>query len=185
VKHHPVVLDPRRAGRVLRYHTWPHIRPQTVAEHCWQATRILMAMWPDVPPHLIRHMMFHDVGEVVTGDPPYPLKSSSPTLKAALDGVESDAHLAMCLPWGLPAPLKLAEAEAVVTKLADLIEMWEWGLDEVALGSHEAELVVTRCRDAFVVLADRLEPDHPARAGYERYVARRITAVTASRRAHP
>ena len=53
-----ILQDPRRAGDVLRYHTWPHVQPQTVAHHSWNigcvvamfskrvTTEVMVSKWP-------------------------------------------------------------------------------------------------------------------------------------------
>ncbi len=74
--------DPRQAGLVRRYHTWAVTRDQTVAEHSWQVARVLLAIWPDVPRHLIIHCLTHDLGERAGGDLPYPVKRDSAILVA-------------------------------------------------------------------------------------------------------
>ncbi len=143
-RHHPQTLDPRSAGQVTRYHTWARIREQSVGEHTWQLMRILLAIWPDCPREVLVEAMFHDVGERVTGDAPYPVKAESPPLKVEMDRLENGARLAMTA-WGAVARLPLDEETRVVIKMAEFIEMAEWGMDEVALGNQNAVLVRDRC----------------------------------------
>lgn len=144
---HPVTVDPRTAGRVSRYHTWPHVREQSVGEHTWQVMRILLAIWPEAPRELLVETIFHDAGERVSGDAPYPIKAQNPTLKSEMDRIERAGRLEMTA-WGAVAPLPISEQERAVLKLAEFIEMMEWGLDELALGNQSARLVVLRCQDA-------------------------------------
>lgn len=145
MKIEPVTLDPRRAGQVTRYHTWPRLREQSVGEHSWQVQRILLAVWPDAPRHLILHCMTHDVGESVSGDPPYPIKALNVDLKKACDRIEREAHLMMTVDWYLPSATLLSDFESHVFKICEFVEMWEWGLFEQSLGNQNAELVVMRC----------------------------------------
>lgn len=128
-------LDPRLAGEVARYHTWPHIKVQTVAAHSWHVIRILLAIWPEVPRHVIVEAIFHDVGEGFAGDSPFYAKRANPGLKTILDKMENDARLGMALPWGVVAPQALSDEEYKVLKVADLIEMWEHALHEIELGN--------------------------------------------------
>jgi 5'-deoxynucleotidase YfbR-like HD superfamily hydrolase len=128
-------LDPRLAGEVVRYHTWPHIKAQTVAAHSWHVIRILLAIWPEVPRHVIVEAIFHDVGEGFAGDSPFYAKRANPGLKTILDKMENDARLGMALPWGVVAPQALSDDEYKVLKVADLIEMWEHALHEIELGN--------------------------------------------------
>lgn len=140
--------DPRLAGQVPRYHTWPHLRGQSIAEHSWQVVRIIWAIMPDAPMVLVKQAVFHDIGEVGTGDPPYPVKAKNPVLKKEMDRLERDFWLQMCLPWGVPAPQNLAtHAEGdltVVLKIAEWIDCWEWALHELSLGNRHAQLVRER-----------------------------------------
>jgi 5'-deoxynucleotidase YfbR-like HD superfamily hydrolase len=140
--------DPRMAGCLLRFHTWPHIRAQTIGEHSWQVARVLLAIWPDAPRHLLVHCMTHDIGEGGPGDIPYPFKAENPTLKREMDRLEEETHLRMVLPWSLPAPVHLVPSEKAIFKLAEFIEMWEWGLQELMMGNQFARLVAQRCAEA-------------------------------------
>jgi len=150
--------DPRWAGQVTRYHTWPRIREQSVGEHSWQVMRILLAIWPDAPRHMLLHCLTHDVGEMVSGDPPYPVKKNNPVLKEEMDRIERDAHLSMCIPWSFPPPSSLTENEYKIFKLCEFIEMWEWAIFEMDLGNSHAELVKDRCRKAMEkIWVDSLE----------------------------
>lgn len=137
--------DPRRAGLVRRYHTWEQLHEQTVAEHTWQVIRVLWAIWPDVPRHVIQYALTHDCGEHEVGDPPYPSKNNlSPETRSELNTAEQSAILKMCEPWALPAPPQITEEEALVFKLAEYIEGWEHCLAEVNLGNKYASLPGTR-----------------------------------------
>lgn len=139
--------DPRRALQVTRYHTWPRLRDQSVGEHSAQVMRILLAIHPEAPRHMLVHCIVHDIGEERTGDPPYPVKRDNPLFKKESDRIEREAHLSMCVPWLLPAPQCLTEDERAIFKLAEFIEMWEWGLYEMNLGNNYARLVVKRCAE--------------------------------------
>lgn len=146
------ILDPRRAGELQRYHTWPCLRTQTAADHQWNVARLVLAIWPQAPREIIIHALLHDVGEVAVGDPPFPVKRNNEQLKATLDAMERSAHLAMCAAWSLPPPLKIGYGLHVV-KIADILDMWEYALSEIASGNMRHRLVERRTR---VVLADLL-----------------------------
>jgi 5'-deoxynucleotidase YfbR-like HD superfamily hydrolase len=141
-----VTMDPRRAGRVQRYHTWPHLKEQSVAEHSWNVARITLAICPEASPALVRHCLFHDLGEVVSGDPPYPVKLLNPAFGTEHRAVEDYARETMSDPWMLPHPGGITDEEKAIFKLAEFIEMVEWGLDERNMGNRFAEPVVDRCR---------------------------------------
>jgi len=159
--------DPRRAGNVQRYHTWEHIKPQTVADHSWNVQRILLAIYPEAPRHLLIHCLVHDVGELV-GDIPYPVKSKNPVLKGEMDKLERKTHLSMCIPWGLPAPQSLTDEEKKIFKLAEYLEMWETALFEIWYGNRHMQLVRERCEKAALEIEVPLEVKWRASKYYER-----------------
>lgn len=170
---HPQTIDPRSAGRVTRYHTWERLREQSVGEHTWQLIRIILAIHPHASRELLVYAMFHDVGERVTGDVPFPVKREHPEIKAAFDRMEHDAMLQMSV-WGVQAGVRIPHEEMATLKLAEYIEMMEWGLDELALGNQNAELVYSRCyAQTFRALDDRLPVG--VRESAENYVKRRIS----------
>lgn len=144
VKPHPQTLCPRRAYQVDRYHTWPHIRSQSVGEHSAQLWRILCACWGDVPVYVLAHAMTHDMGEIVLGDMPYTMKAMVPGFQTAMHEAEASVHLSMCLPWRLPPPVNLSDVEKKIFKMCENIEMWEWALDELTLGNRGARAVAER-----------------------------------------
>jgi len=151
------VLDPRRSGRITRYHTWPRIQQQSVGEHSWQVMRIILAIWPDADRDLLIHTVTHDVGEIATGDLPFPAKARDPELKKKIDDAEKSTHLRMSMPWSLPAPKALSPEQMTVFKLAEYIEMWEWALDDMDMGNSNAELVRIRTLEAI----EKMTPDVP------------------------
>lgn len=139
--------DVRMAGRVQRYHTWPHVREQSVGEHSWQLLRILLSICVPLPHSLVVHATLHDVGEVRCGDVPYPTKTDNPVLRKEMERIEHAAATEMAAFWLLPPPPVLDERERWIFKLAEFIEMWEWGLEEELLGNRMAALVSSRCLD--------------------------------------
>ena len=142
--------DIRLAGRVLRYHTWPHIRQQTVAEHTWQVLRILLVIWPEPSPQLVRYVVGHDVGEITVGDPPYPIKANNPVLKSEMDRLEGEAQDELFREWLLGDVPELTEDERWAFKMAEFIEMWEWGWEEELLGNRFASRVRERCESVVI-----------------------------------
>lgn len=171
--------DPRMAGQVERFHTWPVLRRQTVAEHAWNAARILLSIFPEAPRELIVQTLLHDVGEIATGDVPSYTKSGSSVIKREMDKLEERAWLAMCLPWGLPAPVPVHENSVLITKLADVMELWETGLQELAMGNQLAMLIKVKIGEDMYARIDAMQrSENPLLISVgERaltYVARRV-----------
>jgi 5'-deoxynucleotidase YfbR-like HD superfamily hydrolase len=148
IKFHPHTLDPRRALRVSRYHTWPTIQQQTIGEHVAQLLRITMTIWPQPPRNFVAHILCHDMPELVLGDPPYPSKRVVPALKSVMTGAEATVMKDMRGQWSVPEYAELSEAEHKVFKLFEYIEMWEFGLNEIELGNKSAYLIKSHMEDA-------------------------------------
>jgi len=146
--------DARLAGRVSRYHTWPHIKEQSVAEHSWQLLRILLCIWPDVPAHVMAYVVRHDCGEIKTGDAPYPVKANNPDIAGGMNRVEEESLQEQWMQGFLHLGPDVTADEKWAVKLAEFIEMWEWGEEEKLLGNVFARLVALRCRK---VVEERLE----------------------------
>lgn len=175
-------LDPRRAGEVTRFHTWRVNRPQSVAEHCWNVARVLLAIWPDAPPRMVRHALFHDIGEVATGDLPYPVKKDNPQVGSAMDRLEIDAHLRMSTGWSLPPPSYPEGDERVIFKTAEYLEGMEWALDEVYSGNKFATLVMERWEVALQRVMAELAGSAVQNAGLCQEVHQRATAYLDKRK---
>jgi 5'-deoxynucleotidase YfbR-like HD superfamily hydrolase len=135
------------AGQVRRYHTWPVLRQQSLAEHQWQVWRLVRAIHPSASQDLQTAALTHDVGEVATGDMPSYAKNSE-ALRAVLCTAETRAHQQMVLPWSLPAPRPLAGFEQWVLTLADVLERWEFALEEMYMGNRFALLIAGRAVDS-------------------------------------
>lgn len=148
LKPEDITTNLRLAGEVRRYHTWKVLREQTTAEHSWQTIRIYEALWSWPAPRVVRHIMYHDCGEIVTGDLPYPTKSLNPELKHTIDLAERAALAKMDVELE-----ELTVVELKCFKLAHMIEMFEYGLEELCMGNTFAEPVAKRCKDAALAMA--------------------------------
>jgi 5'-deoxynucleotidase YfbR-like HD superfamily hydrolase len=140
-----VRLDTRLSGQLKRYHTWPIIGQQTVAEHCWQILRIYLSVVDKIDSHMVQHIMFHDIGETFIGDLPYPVKSENPKLKEQLDPMELNSQLMQLDYWGTFRSVMLTEQDRVLFKQIELTEMAEFGLDQLCLGNSHAFIIADRC----------------------------------------
>lgn len=142
--HDDIVKNSRFAGNVQRYHTWPTINQQSVAEHTWQMLRIWFHMWGPPPPDVTVVIVFHDAGEVLAGDRPFMAKRRSPELKAILDKLEDEAVEEM---GGPKAGLRLTPYDTLRIKFCDWLEMMEFGLVEMAMGNNLCQPVVNACSE--------------------------------------
>jgi 5'-deoxynucleotidase YfbR-like HD superfamily hydrolase len=147
-----VRLDTRLAGQIRRYHTWPIIGQQTIAEHTWQMLRIYMcvAMPTKINPAVVFRMMFHDVGEHSTGDLPFPVKRDNPALKAEVNMLEERSYATQLDYWDAlhHAKMLVTSEEEVLIKQIEMIEMAEFGMDQVCFGNQHVFIVANRCLQA-------------------------------------
>lgn len=143
------------AGLVKRYHTWPTTRVQTIAEHSWQIYRIYQELFGAPDMSVAYYIQWHDAGELVTGDLPFGEKSRDPELKKRMDAAERSALLGMNVVPGELDPDIIARV-----KLCDLLEMWEFGMEEIARGNTFARPVVDRTAAAVDALCGTM-PDRP------------------------
>jgi 5'-deoxynucleotidase YfbR-like HD superfamily hydrolase len=115
------------------------------------------------PPHLHHHLgspgpfatveiLLHDAAEVVVGDTPHPAKRRWPDLREALHRAEAEVRREM-MP-GAPEPTPLERSRI---KIADLLEMWEFGLEEVALGNMRGEAIVQNAGSAAMEMVEETE----------------------------
>jgi hypothetical protein len=121
------------------------------------------------PVTAILFAQFHDTPEVATGDPPYPIKAENPLLKSEHDRLEVEAATAM----GIADHLRVDEHWRRRVKLCDVIEMWEFGLDEMMLGSHFAEPIVGRMWDLHAALMEQAHFSASERQRVARYLCTR------------
>jgi hypothetical protein len=148
-----ITLDLRLAGTVERYHTWPTIRRQSVAEHTWQILRIYTTIFGPPDEDTFLYIMFHDCGELTTGDPPYPVKAHNPALRQEFQKLEDKAKDSAGTFWSVDIPLHSDKPKHV--KVAELIEMAEEGLVETTMGNRYGWTVAVRTLDpAFNMLCE-------------------------------
>ncbi len=138
-KHADIYQNARFAGQVSRYHTWPVQRDQSTGEHTWQVLRIYCQIFGAPSPAATMYMVWHDGGELVSGDAPGMLKTEAPEIKPILDRVERKGALGM----GAPDNYDTIDARTRTrVKVCDLLDAWEFGLVEVLQGNRFAEPII-------------------------------------------
>lgn len=143
------------AGLVKRYHTWPMLREQTVAEHCWRVAGIYVEIFGLPRAEVLYFCLHHDSGELWSGDIPFKLKKHMPDLGAAMRQAEQAGldKLKIKLP-------ELTEEERIQVKIADLLEMFETGHHEWKMGNTYAEPIWQDTKEEAYKLAEPLHLDH-------------------------
>jgi 5'-deoxynucleotidase YfbR-like HD superfamily hydrolase len=139
------------AGQVTRYHVWPTITQQTVAAHSWRVACIIVEVFGLPRADVLYYALHHDSGELWAGDVPFTVKAKTPGLREAMNCAEDSGRRLLDL--RLP---ELTTWELVQVKIADLLEMHEYGEMEVNLGNQYAEPV----RLDTMLAAQKLAAEH-------------------------
>jgi 5'-deoxynucleotidase YfbR-like HD superfamily hydrolase len=139
------------AGMVKRYSTWPMLRQQTVAEHCWRVACIYVEIFGLPRAEILYYCLHHDSGELWAGDLPFLIKKSDPVLQQAM--LKAEATGLRMLDIVLP---ELSELERAQVKISDLLEMHETGKVEYAMGNKFAEPIVNDTLTAAQKLANEI-----------------------------
>jgi 5'-deoxynucleotidase YfbR-like HD superfamily hydrolase len=152
-----VYTDSRFGGLVRRYHTWPVLREQNNAEHSWQVARLFHLLF-DVnsaaPAKIYHYIRYHDSGELLSGDVPYTAKKDRTFLRDELRRVEK-AGLER---QGIQLPdLTASELDAV--KVCDLVEMFEYGCEELRRGNSYAIPYIRQTMDHALGMAANLHSE--------------------------
>ena len=143
----------RQAGQVVRCHTHPVIKPQTVAHHSWNAAMIAHRLFPG-DSQLILVLLLHDVPEYRTGDTPAQAKWEFPKLGEALAEAEDkiiETHSELL-------ELRRAEADPELmarAKAIDILELMHYCLDERRMGNMFMDVVWDRCIKVIQPFCDR------------------------------
>lgn len=129
------VAQKREAGNVERWHLLPHIGHQDVAAHTWQATMLLLELYPKASRRLIIYMLNHDVTERWIGDIPANTKGLFPAIAAGV----IDAEKQVTKTQGLPDVEKLTLNERHWARACDALELVLWCKEQEAMGSKMTE----------------------------------------------
>lgn len=146
-----VLRNPALAGKTKRYHAWIVIQQQTVADHSFNVLRIYSQIWGPPSPEVTCFIVWHDMGEWVSGDPPYPSKARNPDLKEACDRIEKQAVASM---GGYEAAI--TEGERLRIKICDLVEMIEFAMIELLMGNKFALPVIADPKESLLFLMEKL-----------------------------
>jgi 5'-deoxynucleotidase YfbR-like HD superfamily hydrolase len=96
------------AGETKRFHTWPVLRTQNIADHSWHVAMLLHALYgqdhPGITPVLLMAALCHDAAEWKVGDLPAPAKRNMhergfENFKAEWDEMEESILSEVGLDW--------------------------------------------------------------------------------------
>jgi hypothetical protein len=151
--HEDIYTNARFAGQVERYHTWPVLRRESNGEHTWQVMRIWWQIFGPLNPDESTYVIWHDAGELYTGDLPGMIKRDEPSLKPPLDRLERQAITNM---GGRYNPDGVDERTRLRAKACDLIDVWEFGHSELAQGNRFARPIVAFASEGLAALYVKL-----------------------------
>ena len=129
----------RKGGCVKRWHTITNVQEQTVAAHSWGVAVIALELWPDSSAAFIHALLLHDIPEQVIGDVPAPVKWSNPELAAKVAKAEEDFWRDVKTEFP-----DLSKLERLKLKLADMLELLWFCVEEERLGNRNFKEVFTR-----------------------------------------
>jgi len=152
--HEKIMASRQLAGRVMRYHTHPTLRKQSVNEHQARVAKLYVELWGMPRAEVLYYCLAHDDGELAAGDTPFYAKRAVPELKTSTDAAEKMGQLTL----GQTLPV-LEDEEWSRFKLSDLLEMWEYSVVERNMGNRYADTVLQNLRPAIMDLARRTGVD--------------------------
>lgn len=130
----------RNGGETRRFHGWPVLRQQTVAEHSFHVAMILHVLYgqeqPGISGYLLMAALCDDLAEWVTGDPPSPFTKAMevrmPGFRDQRKEVENRVLASVSLNWDR----FLSEEEKRKIKFADYVDGAMYCIRERAMGNQ-------------------------------------------------
>lgn len=132
----------REAGHVTRCHMVPHIGEYDIARHSWHAAVLLMELHPSPTSRLVKYVLYHDVAERWTGDVPATSKRMFPDLAEAL----TQAEIRLEDKLDLIGKRDLSADELKWAKAVDMLELYYWCHDQLAMGNTNVEVLIDNIR---------------------------------------
>jgi 5'-deoxynucleotidase YfbR-like HD superfamily hydrolase len=139
------VLTARSGGKVKRFHVEYTHREQTVGEHSWGVATLIVILNPLAKASLLRAALFHDVGEISSGDLPHWAKAAHEGLREASRNIE-EAHL---VSHGFNYESELTAEELGWLRACDLLEACLSMVVEVQMGNRYLERDLHRALQKF------------------------------------
>jgi 5'-deoxynucleotidase YfbR-like HD superfamily hydrolase len=121
-------------GRVVRNHALLTQRQTNVADHSWGVAKHLYFMYPSVSRYAILTALFHDVGEITSGDFIWPMKAKYAELKN-IDDSEGTAFCYEHIPEYENIEENTTHMELILINIADMLEFYDCCVVEESLGN--------------------------------------------------
>ena len=127
-------------GDVERLHIVPHLRPYTVAQHCWRMGALLYALHPAPSRELMLAVQFHDSAERWCGDLPATVKWWIAPEAGRAVGIAEEV-----IKQKLGVHFTLTKDEQRWLKALDILELYLFCRDELDIGNSNVRQVAKRC----------------------------------------
>lgn len=154
----------REAADVERLHTVRHIGEYTVGQHCFNMLTLLRILWPGAPKELVWAIVDHDLPERLTGDIPAPTKWFGIIDRDRLD--HFDEALLERLFGDMQGDISGNPGLAAWLHGLDIVELWLYGRDQVAIGNKNMKRMVDRI-ESFISKNKHRYPPKILEAFYE------------------
>lgn len=152
--HADIQTNARFAGCVKRYHTWPILHNQSTGEHTWQVLRIYYQIFGPMPAEVSTFILWHDAGELVTGDLPGMFKTTVPEIRPLLGRAERQAVIEM----GGGSPGEVGAFAKIRVKACDLIDVYEHCSIELLQGNRLVEGGITWAEEQLGIACSCMSP---------------------------
>lgn len=133
----PRIMTLLNATNVRRYHTVPIIGEQNLGHHSARVAMIILELDPSKT-HLAQFALYHDLGEVITGDIPAKAKWNHPNLEEVLEEVEHQFFGELCI----NEPFDRYELELLT--IADKLELILFATEQMQLGNSTMRVIRQR-----------------------------------------
>lgn len=153
------------AGETRRFHTWPVLRSQNVANHSWHVAMLGWLLYgqsePGITPMFLMALLSHDMAECRLGDIPSPAKRQMDSLLELADKQSSfrqqwgAAEQEILSGYGLDWENFLTIEELRRFKLVDAIEGAAYCVTERSMGNR----LIKPCYDNFCKYISELLED--------------------------
>jgi hypothetical protein len=130
------VIMLREASKVERCHTIPHHGSYTDGQHSYDAAMMYLTLCPAPSFKVVKAILSHDLGERWVGDVPAPTKWADGEMSKRLQTLED-----RCL-RRMGVAFQLEPEDQKWLKAMDMLELWIWGHEQMAMGNANAATIV-------------------------------------------
>lgn len=125
---------------VRRFHQWPTVKADTVGKHSCGVALFAQLIVPGCRKEVLLAALFHDLGEIVTGDIPSPTKKM---LSASSRNEIEEIELCALRENGFSTEL-LSDEEVALLKLCDCLDGLAYCVEERSLGNQSIRSVAEK-----------------------------------------